>query len=191
MCHIEPKGIDLLPNGSTEFVGSDDFNTSATCAGITALHRMSGLHSNAENDLRICQLTAYCAQANLQPDLSVVINNNAALASINGMCDGPQNWNRPCQPGELMVGYAGRADMSVSQLVIRCAPIEVGETVDGFTISTGPAYSLEGVGSMTDPEFGPHDCPQGSVATGAEARILGSFRGLKFLCHELALTYPP
>jgi hypothetical protein len=72
---------------------------------------------------------------------------------------------------------------------LRCAPIEISEDADGFSIATGAVLDLEPAGPDGGSPFGPLDCPANNVATGATMDYGQWIFSLRLSCRPFLLAF--
>ncbi len=137
------------------------------------------------------QMAAGCAPIELVQvqDGSFVLRVGEWVATpIHGDA-GQEPWISECPDNEIMVGFAGRADLLVDQVQVACAAFEVVESDEGFTLVPGEAHLLDPVGGSGGSAFEPALCDEGSVATVVDMRAGESIDALGVACRSLELRF--
>ena len=175
--HVTPQYGGL--QGGTPF---DD-----ACAADAALTGFTGALSSGSHG----RLGGECSVLALASagDVFVVDGSGKDPLPVRGN-QGFGGWNRDCDPDEVIVGFAGRADDDIDQLVFVCAELLVLEAIDGgFSLGLGPPENLGAIGGLGGQPFMQTACPIGQVATVQRIRAGMTIDAFGLGCSAVALTY--
>jgi hypothetical protein len=144
------------------------------------LHTFAGWHG---------RIQALCGSPGLVPgDLFTVAVGGGAALPMRGEI-GDLMWTRTCPGGQVMIGFEGRAQGLLDQLVVRCAPLLISEGPGGFAVITGAETSLPPIGGASGDLIPLTKCPAGAIAKAARIRAGDFIDAFGLACAELSLTY--
>ena len=192
-CHKEPTGISFSGEEWTELAGTDKVKNQAN-AGCGAIVQVAGKIEMGGNFP--CDLEVSCI-SEIDIQKGEIVFPFPATVGFYGQCypAAGDPWVRPCDDGQVIVGFTGRYAGAIDILGFRCRKIKLNEDTmeKPFEISfDGPPVPLMPVGSMMPgpPWFGNIDCPDGQIATGAKFYSEGyDLQGLKLRCSHMKLEY--
>lgn len=190
LCHWPPTRIDFGAASETATQGGPVMGSKvATIECDRVLSRVAGSLDMNSNDW-VCLPYFGCADPTLAADLSVELTSTAEFGPY--AIPGPipyMPWERECPAGHAIVGFGGAAGSIIDQPQFRCAPIEISEDADGFSIATGAVLELAPAGPDGGSPFGPFDCPANNVATGAVMDYGQWIFSLRLTCRPLLLAF--
>lgn len=190
LCHWPPTGIDLGAASETETKGGPVMGSKVAMIDCDeVLNRVAGSLDMNSNDW-VCLPSFGCADVTLAADLSVELVSADEFGPYSIPGPSPyMPWERECPAGHAIVGFRGKAGTIIDQPQFRCAPIEISEDADGFSIATGTVLELAPAGPDGGTPFGPLDCPANNVATGAVMDYGQWIFSLRLTCRPLELVF--
>ena len=193
-CNVEPSGVEVVDDESWTMLAGMNENLSQetmVCGNV-----LIGFEGFLEMGPSVpCNISLGCSVLGLN-GLDIELS-EPIVAGVFAKClKSEEPWSRFCGEHQVVVGVSGKFVGIVQELVFRCATIAIVEDSleeeTPFSISIGPSVDLEPVGGAPDNgDFGPYDCPSGSVAVGAIFFSNGGdVHGFKLKCKPLMLTFP-
>lgn len=137
----------------------------------------------------ITRITGLCAEMNISgaadPRFST---GGASRLSPHGRGTGAAT-RRVCPTGQVIVGFGGRANLLIDQLVPQCAPVELAVAGDEYELEIGAASALEPVGGSGGSAFAVTSCPAGTVAAGVFGSAGDGLDSFGLVCRAIEPAY--
>lgn len=150
-----------------------------------------GFEGDIDDQGRIGRLFGACASL-LVIDDGVQFVTAAGPTSelpVRGMMNTGGPFMSLCGTSSAVVGFSGRESMSIDQLVIRCAKIDIVESMGDYSLVFGSVEELAPAGMNIDGvAFAEHDCPPGQVASGQTGQAGQVVDGFGLECATLSLV---
>ena len=118
---------------------------------------------------------------------SVAVGGGATLP-LRGVI-GDFEWTRTCPKDQVVIGFEGRAEGLLDELVVRCAPLLVTEGAGGFAVITGAETALPAIGGKSGNPFPLTKCAAGEVATMGRIRAGDFIDAFGLGCSKVGLSF--